>query len=62
MLEDVTVTCPYCWESIMLELDLSQGDQTCVEDCSVCCQPILLHYTVDGDGQLDTVTVARENG
>ena len=43
-------------------LDLSQGDQTCVEDCPVCCEPILVHYTVDDDGQLDTVAVARENG
>ena len=62
MLEDVTVTCPYCWESIALELDLSRGDQTCIEDCPVCCAPILVHYTVDDEGQLDTLAVARENG
>ena len=61
MLEEVTVTCPYCWESITLELDLSVPEQSYVEDCSVCCAPILVNYTVD-DGVLTDVSVDRENG
>lgn len=31
--------CPYCWEQISMLLDSSQ-DQTYIEDCEVCCNPI----------------------
>jgi hypothetical protein len=60
MLQDtVTVTCPHCWESITLQLDLSAGDQSYVEDCSVCCAPILVNYTVE-DGELVDISVDPE--
>jgi hypothetical protein len=60
MLQDtVTVTCPHCWESITLPIDLSAGDQSCVEDCPVCCAPILVDYTVD-NGELADISVERE--
>ena len=29
--------------------DLSAGDQEYVEDCEICCNPITVHYEVDGD-------------
>ncbi len=32
--------CPYCWESISMLLDPSILQQTYVEDCEVCCNPI----------------------
>lgn len=32
--------CPYCWEEISMLLDPSVHQQTYVEDCEVCCQPI----------------------
>ena len=60
MLEEMTVTCPYCWESIVLELDTSAGSQTYTEDCSVCCQPIVVHLAVDENGGFD-VSVEPEN-
>lgn len=50
MLEDAEITCPYCWESIPLELDLSAGSQTYIEDCSVCCRPIVVRLRVDDEG------------
>ncbi|WP_335966498.1 CPXCG motif-containing cysteine-rich protein [Galbibacter sp. PAP.153] len=31
--------CPYCWEEISMLLD-SSVNQTYVEDCEVCCNPI----------------------
>lgn len=34
--------CPYCGESITMLLDLSESDQSYVEDCEVCCNPIEL--------------------
>lgn len=32
--------CPYCWEEISFLLDTSILEQTYVEDCEVCCNPI----------------------
>ncbi len=32
--------CPYCGASITMLLDLSEPDQSYVEDCEVCCNPI----------------------
>lgn len=32
--------CPYCWEEVSMLLDKSVTDQTYVEDCEVCCNPI----------------------
>jgi len=40
-------TCPYCWESISMLLDLSASEQNYVEDCEVCCHPINLVFACD---------------
>ena len=40
-------TCPYCWQEISFVLDLSVEEQTYVEDCEVCCNPIQISYTTD---------------
>ncbi|WP_158974429.1 CPXCG motif-containing cysteine-rich protein [Cellulophaga sp. L1A9] len=34
--------CPYCWEEISMLLDTSVRQQTYIEDCEVCCNPIEL--------------------
>ena len=60
MTDSHEVVCPYCWETIELELDLSAGDQTYTEDCAVCCQPLLVRLAVAADGS-HAVDVAREN-
>lgn len=39
-------TCPYCWETITMLLDLSADQQDYVEDCEVCCNPIRLRFSV----------------
>jgi hypothetical protein len=46
-------TCPYCWQTISMVLDLSVEDQSYVEDCEVCCHPIAIHYTSDDESLLD---------
>ncbi len=38
-------TCPHCWERITLTLDLSVSEQSYVEDCPVCCKPLLVSYS-----------------
>mgnify|MGYP003636162264 FL=1 len=32
--------CPHCWEEISMILDASIRNQTYIEDCEVCCNPI----------------------
>ncbi len=39
--------CPYCGESITMLLDLTVADQSYVEDCEVCCNPISLRFRAD---------------
>jgi transcription elongation factor Elf1 len=46
-------TCPYCWQEISFVLDLSAGEQSYIEDCEVCCRPIQVRYTSDGDYPVD---------
>lgn len=49
MLEEHFFTCPYCWQQISMLLDLSVEAQTYVEDCEVCCRPILIHYETEDE-------------
>ncbi|MHB1587257.1 MAG: CPXCG motif-containing cysteine-rich protein [Acidiferrobacteraceae bacterium] len=37
----IQVLCPYCGESFETMADWSAGDQHYIEDCSVCCRPIV---------------------
>lgn len=46
-------TCPYCWEQISFVIDLSVEAQSYVEDCEVCCRPIQITYTTDGEELTD---------
>ena len=46
------VGCPYCGETITIIVDDSVPEQTYIEDCEVCCRPIVMHATVDIDGDV----------
>lgn len=48
--ETLSVQCPYCWESIEVLIDCSVEEQRYVEDCFVCCRPIVLHVRLDAQG------------
>ena len=52
-----TISCPYCGEQIDILVDGSLPEQEYVEDCQVCCRPILLSVMIDADG--DVAVVAR---
>ena len=41
--------CPYCGERFELVLDPSVADQEYVEDCFVCCRPIVVSVQVSAD-------------
>ncbi|WP_151705736.1 CPXCG motif-containing cysteine-rich protein [Nitrincola alkalilacustris] len=58
-IESVEILCPYCSAPLSLMVDCSEADQEYVEDCQVCCSPILVHAQVTDGVQ---VSVSRENG
>lgn len=48
---EASYDCPECGEVIVIPIDLYAGrEQEYVEDCPVCCSPILLRVTVDHEG------------
>ncbi|MEJ6526720.1 MAG: CPXCG motif-containing cysteine-rich protein [OM182 bacterium] len=49
-LESVYSSCPYCGEPIELLIDCSVREQEYVEDCQVCCSPIMVHTSIDNEG------------
>lgn len=74
MITDFDVNCPYCGESFNTVIDYSaiidnnhvidsanSQDYTYIEDCQVCCQPILFTPIVNQDGQLLNVITKQEN-
>ena len=52
--------CPYCGESISLLIDNSIENQEYVEDCQVCCSPILISIEIDHYGNI-FINTKREN-
>lgn len=46
---EVFFRCPYCFEQISMLFELYHGDQQYIEDCEVCCAPILIKYHIDGE-------------
>jgi hypothetical protein len=51
-LTEKTLSCPYCGELISVLIDDSFPDQHYIEDCQVCCRPIVLDVSVDADGDV----------
>ncbi len=41
-----SISCPHCGETIPIAIDLSGDDQDDVQDCTVCCSPIHVTYSV----------------
>lgn len=60
-LDSVLVQCPYCWETLDLSVDPSVEDQEYVEDCQVCCQPLLFTVAVPFGSDEPQVEVRPEN-
>ncbi len=56
LLVGLDATCPHCWETIQLSLDLSVEGQSYIEDCPVCCKPMSVCYAVV-DGEVTEFTV-----
>jgi hypothetical protein len=59
-LTEQTISCPYCGETITILVDGSLPEQQYVEDCQVCCRPIVIYVRVGPDGT-PTVSANVEN-
>ncbi len=59
MEDPIVISCPWCGESFTSFFDYSAGSISYVEDCQVCCRPIVCHFTLDESGGLQ-IRVERE--
>ena len=49
------ISCPYCGESFDVVVDPSESFQEYIEDCYVCCRPMVLSVMVDEDAGIQVV-------
>ena len=58
--QSVRTCCPYCAAPIELVVDCSVASQEYIEDCEVCCRPIIIVVIIDKDG--DVAVDVRQEG
>ena len=54
-LSEKPLNCPYCGEPISVIVDHSVGVQEYIEDCQVCCRPLVLSIAIDEDGEASVI-------
>ena len=59
---ETAIACPYCGEYISILVDPSVPDQSYVEDCAVCCRPIVLRVEIEDDVLLRVDAVREDDG
>ena len=59
-LQEQSISCPYCGEQISVLLEPSAENQDYIEDCQVCCCPILFSVQTHAEGNV-FVEVRRED-
>lgn len=51
-LQEVDIGCPYCAETITILVDGSVEQQSYIEDCQVCCRPIVIQLDISSAGDV----------
>ncbi len=59
-LAEEVVNCPYCGEALEVLIDHQEAGQQYIEDCQVCCKPIIFKLALDALGNV-SVSVHDEN-
>lgn len=54
------ISCPYCGEMIEVVIEVLEDSQEYIEDCQVCCRPIVFNIDMAFDGS-PSVSVHSEN-
>jgi hypothetical protein len=57
--ETLPIPCPYCNETLYIEPEPADQVIEYVEDCHVCCRPILIKVEYSEDGS--RITAEKEN-
>lgn len=59
LLQTHNINCPYCGEQIQIIIDCSIASQEYIEDCNVCCRPIIIDINIEEDNI--NIIVRNEN-
>jgi hypothetical protein len=59
MNEEIPISCPYCGEPMIIEPEPYDETIEYVQDCHVCCRPIVITVNYSPDGS--SVGARREN-
>lgn len=59
-LAELEISCPYCGEAIDVLLDQQDAGYQYIEDCQVCCKPIVFRVAISSVGEF-SVSVHDEN-
>jgi hypothetical protein len=54
-----TIACPFCGESFEVLLDDTEGEQSLITDCEICCRPMAVTAKISG-GELQWSNVGAE--
>jgi hypothetical protein len=54
-LETHNVQCPYCGESIEVDIEPLEEAQSFIDDCSVCCHPIQYEVSLNSDDEIEVI-------
>jgi len=52
-LTEKSIACPYCGETNEVLIDSTDLDQQYIEDCQVCCKPMIFLITNNLEGELE---------
>lgn len=55
------IFCPYCGESISVLVDPQEVGQQYIEDCQVCCRPIVFQIFEDATGDIQVVAQSEND-
>jgi hypothetical protein len=61
-LHELPIECPYCGEIVTLLVDDSVPAQSYIEDCQVCCQPMVIRAVVQADGRCRVEARREDDG
>lgn len=61
MLTETHIHCPWCGAPQTVLLDTSAGSQEYIEDCQICCNPVVFTISTDINGELSDFQVKRDN-
>jgi hypothetical protein len=54
-LETHNVQCPYCGETVELDIEPLEEAQSFIEDCSACCRPIQVEVATNADDEIEVI-------